>query len=127
MDAGFISPSTSGKGFRVGAGPSGGRLNLGMPGTGVGYEARLGTGRRVGRRAKSANVIQPEPKKLAPSGLGCGGVRVSFLQDRRDDDDGDHDHGQNLDPSPNPAPYGLLVGHFPVLTWHGSISLSTFL
>jgi hypothetical protein len=66
-----VGGSVGGKGFRVGAGPSGGRMNVGIPGTGIGYEARIGNGRRAGRRGTSAQVAQPqlEPKKRR--GCGC--------------------------------------------------------
>jgi hypothetical protein len=51
-----VGASVGTKGFRVGAGPSGSRANVSVPGTGIGYEIRSGKGRR-----RSAQVQQVAP------------------------------------------------------------------
>jgi hypothetical protein len=58
-----VGASFGGKGWRVGTGPRGSRVNVGIPGTGIGYEARSGTGRRRSGRGRAIPTVQPERRR----------------------------------------------------------------
>lgn len=61
-----IGVSAGVKGFRVGVGPRGGRVTASIPGTGIGYTAQTGTGRKP-KRPRPARPAPAPPQTIKPS------------------------------------------------------------